>query len=56
MWSESNFNSGEGKMDYYTFANYADQLGLDQAVWVAKYFGVGLDVVRKLVKKYMKVR
>lgn len=52
-WTKENFSSGKGKMTYNRFAEYADQVGVDQAVWIAKYFGVALGKVKSFVALYM---
>lgn len=52
-FTKENFNSGNGKMHYNKFAYYADQMGVDQAVWVAKHFGVCLNVVKSFVSQYI---
>ena len=51
--TSAQFNSGKGKMSYDRFAQYADQMGINQAVWVAKYFGIALNVVKSFVRLYL---
>jgi hypothetical protein len=52
MWNETNFSNGIGRMSYDKFAYYCDQLGADQAVWVAKYFGIALHTVKSYLRLY----
>jgi hypothetical protein len=51
-YTTENFSSGNGKMMYGKFANYADQVGVMQAVWIAKHFGVSLNKVKAYVRLY----
>jgi hypothetical protein len=53
MWKQSNFNSGTGTMLQETFNWHAKEFGLDQAVWLAKYFGVGLNTVKTWASQYI---
>ena len=50
--TQTTFNNGTGNMTYHKFAEYADQMGVVQAVWLAKYMGVVLCKVRSFVKLY----
>lgn len=47
------FNSGTGTMPEHIFDGYVELVGLDQAVWVAKYFGVALNTVKEWAKKHL---
>jgi DNA-binding transcriptional regulator YiaG len=53
MWSESKFSSGQGTMEQSYFDSIAQQHGVEQAVWVAKYFGVALNTVKEWAKKHL---
>lgn len=47
------FNSGTGTMPEHIFDGYVELVGLDQAIWVAKYFGVALNTVKEWAKKHL---
>ena len=50
--SKQQFSSGKGKMTYNTFAHYADEAGIQQAIWIAKHFGIALTLVKSFVSIY----
>ena len=52
-YTVENFNSGKGKMEQGAFLDFANRMGMDNAIWLAKYFGVSLITVRAWVKEYM---
>mgnify|MGYP006292002419 CR=1 FL=1 len=54
MWNEKNFNSGTGTMEQSLFSHYAKVRGIDFAIWVAKYYGVSLNMVKKWVAAELK--
>jgi len=47
------WNSGKGYMSEETFLHYVNLMGIMQAVWVAKYFGVALNTVKQWTTNYM---
>ena len=52
-YTKENFSNATGKMDYNQFARYADQVGINQTIWIAKNFGVALSKVRSFVRLYL---
>ena len=52
-FNQETFNSGNGTMDKQTFDLHAKEYGVEQAVWVAKYFGVALSQVKQWASQYI---
>jgi transposase len=47
------WNSGKGNMSEETFLHYVNTMGIMQAQWVAKYYGVALNTVKQWITNYM---
>lgn len=53
MWNKANFNSGTCTMEQDRFNLVAKEYGIEQAVWVAKYFGVSLNTVKSWASQFI---